>query len=1061
MPTNPQSPVGSCSPDRPGVVPDNRSDPSPIHEDGSWQPRAMVMFCDLVGSTELSGRHEPERYGLLVRRYLAEVRTTIEDRFGGHVVSVEGDGLLALFGAPHARGDDAERAIRAALGVVERVRTLSAQTQHDVGEALAVRIAVHRGQVYWAADDSVYGLAVNIAARLQTLAATGDVVVSDDVQRMIGHLFESEAGEPQLVKGVNQPIRAHRIVGERADREVRQGVRAPLIDRKVEWERLRNIWNGVRQGEAEAPVALLLRGEAGVGKSCLASRMAWLAGDDGAVVVELVGSAFFEGAGLYPIRRLLERTVGVERDTGGSERLQRLRGDLAGRGLEADTLLPLLAPILGLEPAAGYLAEPMDARMLNEEILEAAHAYVESCLGQDPSVLVVEDVHWLDSSTLDLVARLTKRRGPCVVAMTARQDFVPFDGVEVIELETFSEQDSGRLVDALCADSLVSAAIRRDVVARSDGIPLYIEELVANARHGVLDATPAQRDEISDRSSGVVPDLLYDLLAARLDASTGIIPVATASAAIGRDVDGQLLEQVLDLPPSELDTALQMLCAQGVLESRGAVQGQYRFRHELLREVAYELQPPSRRRYVHSKLGDALSSPVVGDVVDWGVVASHYERAGREAEASVAHEQAATAARMRGAFREARGHLNQAIELLTSGVDHDLERDVQEVRLRLQRGYLAISEEGPVSPAGGADYERCLELTAADPFGDEMFNTVIVLWTYHLIRGELSRCRDISDFTYRSIQKREWYLIFNIAALGIIDCWEGDFRAARDLLETFDANRVQADEEHFLAEWFNPNEPVTVILTCVGLVRFVMGDAVGADLAFVAAFERAQTMSFPEGPYSAAYALSVEAWMRLEREQFDEAEDRLNRLADVAAQHGFDGWTLVAATQQTVLAGLRALHVGADAQTLAGHASALSGMTEVWKRIDTRIFLPYYLMLAGVLYAGAGELHTARSRLEESLGLARETGMQFWGVETLRHLSHIELHQAGREAKLREALQMARNQHAHLFELRTALDLADLDRRHLHEVEAALGRLGRGALYPEVALAEAALATVE
>ena len=1048
-------------PDRTGVVPDNPSHPSALYEGGSWQPRAMVMFCDLVGSTELSGRHGPERYGLIVRRYLAEVQTTIEDRFGGHVVNVEGDGLLALFGAPRARGDDAERAIRAALGVVEQVRILSFTTQRDIGEALAVRVAVHRGQVYWAADDSVYGLAVNVAARLQTLAAAGDVVISDEVHRMVGHLFESEAGEPQLVKGVDQPIRAHRIAGVRADRPVRLRVPTPLIDRVVEWERLRTVWSGVRERETDAPVALLLRGEAGVGKSCLASRVARLAEDDGADVVELVGSAFFEDVGLYPVRRLLERAVGVERDTGGSERLQRLRRDLARRGLEADSLLPRLAPILGLEPAAGYVAEPMDARMLNEEILEAAYTYVGNCLGEAPSVLVVEDVHWLDSSTLDLVARLTKRREPCVVAMTARPDFVPFDGVEVIELATFSEQDSGRLVDALCADTRVSPAIRLDVVARSDGIPLYIEELVANARHGVLEPAPAQQEGVGDRASGVVPDLLYDLLAARLNESTGIIPVATASAAIGRDVDRRLLQQVLDLPPSELDTALQTLCAQGVLESRDG-QGQYRFRHELLREVAYELQPPSRCRYVHSRLADALTSAAIGaDVVDWGVVASHYERAGRDAEAPVARERAATAARMRGAFQEARGHLDRAIELLTSSVDHDLDRDVQEVRLRLQRGYLAVSEEGPVSPAGRADYERCLELTAADPFGDEMFNSVIVLWTYHLIRGELSRCREISDFTYRSIEKREWYLIFNIAAFGIIDCWGGDFRAARDLLETFDANRMQSDEDHFLAEWFNPNEPVTVILTCVGLVRFVMGDIAGADLAFVTALERAQTMNFPEGPYSAAYALSVEAWMRLEQEHFNEAEDRLARLADIAGQHGFEGWRLVAATQQTVLAGHRALRSGSDMQALAGHASTLSRMTDVWKRIDTRIFLPYYLMMAGVLHAGAGEVDTARSHLEESLGLAQETGLQFWRVEALRHLSHLELHPEGRQAKLREALQVARSQHAHLFELRTALDLADIDRSHNQDVEAALGRLGRGALYPEVAKAEAVLATVE
>ena len=267
-----------------------------IEEGGSWQPRVMVMFCDLVGSTELSGRNELERYVLMVRRYIAEARTAIGDDFGGDVVNVEGDGLLALFGAPHARGDDAERAIRAALGLIERVQALSVQTMRDSGEAMAVRIAVHRGQVYRVAHDSVYGLAVNVAARLQNFAAPNEVVISDEVQRMVGDVFETEAGEPQFVKGLDHPVRVHRVVGERIDHPVRRA-RSPLVGRTEEWDRLRSAWKAVRSGEREAAVPLLLRGEAGVGKSCLASQLAGLAADDEAVIVELVGSAFYEDSG--------------------------------------------------------------------------------------------------------------------------------------------------------------------------------------------------------------------------------------------------------------------------------------------------------------------------------------------------------------------------------------------------------------------------------------------------------------------------------------------------------------------------------------------------------------------------------------------------------------------------------------------------------------------------------------------------------------------------------------------------------------------------------------------
>ncbi|HLN15774.1 MAG TPA: adenylate/guanylate cyclase domain-containing protein [Acidimicrobiales bacterium] len=1015
------------------------------------------MFCDLVGSTELSGRHDPEHYGLLVRRYISEVRTTIEDRFGGQVVNVEGDGLLALFGAPHAHGDDAERAIRAALDVVDRVTKLSAETERDLGEALAVRIAVHRGQIYRTPDGDVYGLTTNVAARLQTLAAANEVVVSDEVQRIIGHIFETEAGEPQVVKGVDQPIRAHRIVRERTDLPIAHLPSAPFVDREEEWGRLRAAWQAVRSGAPAEATTLFLRGEAGIGKSYLASRIVSLAREEGAPTVELAGSAIFEASGLHPVRRLIERSTGVTRDTDVVERLQRLRADLAGRGLEPESFVPRLAPILGLEPTAGYVAEPMDARKLNEEILEAAYQYVESLLGEASSILLVEDIQWFDESTRELVARVAVRKPTCLLVITARSDAVPFEGVDIIDLAPFSQPDSAHLVDALCTGTLISAEYRSDVVARSDGIPLYIEQLVANIQQGV----PSVPDETNGQS-GAVPDLLYDLLAARLDSPSDVIPVATASAVMGRDVDRNLLQTLLNLAPSELDTALDTLCAQGVLERRDR-EGQFRFHHELLREVAYELEPPSRRRALHGKLADALTSLLAsGSVVDWGVVGTHFERAGRASEASEAYEEAAGAARRRGAFREAEGYLGRAIDLLTSSVDHDVDRDVREVKLRLQRGYMAVSEEGLASPAAAADYQRCLELTAADPFGDEMFNTVIVLWTYHLIRGELAQARQISEYTYRTLEKREWYRSFNIAAFGILDCWEGDFHAARGLLDLFRANRVQADEERFLAEWMNPNEPVTVILTCIAVVNFVMGDVASADPEFAAAIQRAEVLPFPQGPYSAAYVLSVDAWMRFERGQLEEAEDRINRMTEIADRHGFDGWKMVAMTQHAVLAAARALHEGIDPRELARHASTLVAMIDLWKRFDTRFFLPYYQMMAGLLYAGAGDKHNAQACYESSLRLAAETGMQFWRAETIRHLAHLELNPEGQEERLREALEIARSQRANLFELRIALDLAELDPSQARaELTEALDRLGRDGAYPEVTRAQSLLAIRE
>jgi len=1015
----------------------------------------MVMFCDLVGSTELSERHDPERYGLLIERYVRDVRSTLEDRYGGQVVGVQGDGLLALFGAPAAHGDDAERAVRAALEVVDVVQALSVATRRDWGETLAVRIAIHRGQIYRDLD-TVYGLTTNVTARLQGLAPPDGIVISNDVLRMIGRTFETVPLGQHLVKGVTEPIDAHQVVGERSEEEARKPFQAAFVGRAHEWERLRNIWDAVATDPDHHGSAVLLEGEAGVGKSHLAARVTQAAGEARAPVVELVGSAFFVDSGLHPVRRLIEHAAGIRHGAHGPERLRLLAGELEYRGLDPGELVPLLAPVLDIEPDAGYEPEPLDTRLLSATIADAAYRYLAARLGERPSVLLVQDLQWIDPPTLEILERVAGDHRPCMLIMTARPGTAPIGGAQTIGLEPFAEHDSASLVDALCGDAVLSTEDRRSLVARSDGIPLYIEELVAATLHGL----PSAPDHGGARPSGAVPDTLYDLLAARLGSREDIISLVSAAAVIGRDVDPHLLQSVLGLDSVALSELLESLCERGILESPTDGDGPYRFRHELLREVAYELQPPSQRRIVHGRFAEALTSGADGEVVDWGDAAAHFEKAGRVDSAVASYETAATSARRRGSFSEAKRHLSRSIELLQSGLPHDLGRDLREVYLRLQRGYLAVSEEGHSSPAAATDYQRCLELTSSSPHGDEWFATVIVLWTYHLIRGEIAKAQEISNLTYRSLDRREWYRSFNLASFGILACWEGDFRSARDLIEVFDATRASEDEDRFAVEWLHPDEPVSGVLVASAVVRFLTGDAAGATSQFATVLARAESMEFPRGPYSAAHALTHEAWVRLELGQFDEADERISRLGEGAARHGFDSWSMVAQMQTTVSTALRSLATGsASVEQFALHAATIDAMVDIWKAFDTRYFLTYYLTMAGLTHASAGDPRLARARLEESLRLGEETAMRFYDAETTRHLANLDLHPDGREQGLREALAVARRQHCVLFEVRAAIDLVDLcGRAEAETLESALTGFADGSAYPELARGRAALA---
>ena len=1015
----------------------------------------MVMFCDLVGSTELSERHDPERYGLLIGRYVGEVRATLEQRYGGQVVGVQGDGLLALFGAPAAHGDDAERAVRAALEVVDVVQALSLGTQREWGETLAVRIAIHRGQIYRDVD-SVYGLTTNVTARLQGLAPPGGIVISTDVLRMIGHTFETVPLGEHLVKGVTGPIEAHQVIGARSEAETRAPFHAPFVGRVQESGRLRAIWDEVSTDPDHQGSVVVLQGEAGVGKSYLAARVTQAARDGLAPVVELAGSAFFVDSGLYPVRRLLEHAAGIRNSADGPERLRLLRGDLESHGLDPGGLVPLLAPVLGIEPDAGYVPEPLDTRKLSAAIADATYHYLTARLGGGPSVLLVEDLQWIDAPTLELLERIAHDPRPCMMIMTARPGAVPIGGAEVIGLEPLTEHESALLVDELCADTGLGPEDRRSLVARSDGVPLYIEELVAATLH---DGPAAPGAHGGAPPSGAVPDTLYDLLAARLGSHEDIISLASAAAVMGRDIDPHLLQSVLGLDGGDLARSLDSLCERGILESPADGDGPYRFRHELLREVAYELQPPSQRRFVHGRFAEALTSGADRDVVDWSDAATHFEKAGRVASAVTSYETAASSARRRGSFSEAKLHLSRSIELLQSGLPHDPERDLQEVDLRLQRGYLAVSDEGHSSPAAATDYQRCLELTASDPQGDQWFATVIVLWTYYLIRGEIAKAQEISNQTYRSLGRREWYRSFNLASFGILACWEGDLRSAKDLIDVFDATRVREDEDRFADEWLNPNEPVSGVLVASATIRFLTGDESGATEQFTTTLDWTDSMDFPRGPYSACHALTHDAWMQLELERFDDADERIGRMGETAGRHGFDSWSMVALMQTTVSTALRALEVG-DASTArsAEHAATIDAMIDIWKAFDTRYFLTYYLTTAGVLHAAGGDKRLARARFEESLRLSDETSMGFYDAETLRRLAHLELHPLVREKGLRDALALARRQHCVLYEVRAAIDLVDLcGDTEGAALESALAGFTDGSRYPELERARVSL----
>jgi class 3 adenylate cyclase/tetratricopeptide (TPR) repeat protein len=982
--------------------------------------RLTFMYCDVVGSTELSGRQDLETYRDVMRRYRDACRDVIESRFEGHIVHEKGDGALSMFGFPVAHENDAERAVRAALALVEAVRELSeVPGTARGGEPLDVRVGVHHGPVYLDLGEAdIYGLPANVGARLQTLAEPGTVVISEEVRRLVADRFDVEPREPQLVKGLDEPLAYFRVRGVRA-RTGEQTWVTPLVERDDELTRLRQAWTAAVGRSADGAAAIVVCADAGLGKTRLTCALAGEVRGAGHRVVELHGSPFHTDVGLHPIRDMIDTRCCIRDDSPPAERLQMLTTDVADVGLDTAELVPLLAPVLGIDPRAGYQPAATEGRLLEEQVSNAVLTYLRACIGDQATLLVAEDLHWFDEATRDVVSEMVRTGPPAllVVATSRRSERLAWDK---IELRPLSPAGRLELIDAIQAD--MSDPDRQALAARSDGVPLFLEQL---ARAGSGASVPAG---VPVPVHGSVPAALYEPLVAHLYQTPDALPVAATAAAAGQSVEHSMLAEAMPIGEDELDSALAALVERHVLEPVGGPGKRYRFRHELLREVAYEMQPQAWRRKVHDRLCDVL---LAGERQDWPVLASHFERAERHREAAAAYESAAEWARRRGAIEEARAHLTRGIDLTLPQVEA-ADRDHLEVELRLRRGFLAMSVEGAASADASADFERCMELAASDPEGDEMASTLIALWAYDLSRANLDRARQTSETLRRSlVEGRGWFGPQNLAGFGMLDWFSGNFdRSAAELTEATEMLANAGRDEMISRLWFVPSDATAAMHSHHALARFMVGDLEGAQEWFERSMARCDRLEFPQGPWSAAYAEWLASWMWIEAGQLDRADELVARINSSSARHGFDNWELIGATHMVALEGARLLNsASGDTGALADRGEAVASMIQLWEALELRVFLSFYMTTAGALLAAAGDRDQARQLFDDSLALAEQTGMHFYDAETNRRIAQLESEPAAQIAGLRKALEIARSQGARPFELRISHELDERERQ--------------------------------
>ena len=647
----------------PGSVPQIAA-PAIVAEPGAEGERRQltVMFCDMVGSTELSSRVDPEVLQQITRSYEDTCAAAIT-RYEGYVFQRRGDGVVAFFGYPLAHEGEAERAIHAGLEIIDSLSKLKGP---DAG-ALQVRIGIATGLVVVSSGDkNAVGEAMNLAARLQAMAQPGSVVVSERVQRLgRGTFYYEDLGEHAL-KGLSHPTHAFRIVGvseavSRFEVATQEGL-TPLVGREQEIGLLMEQWDLAQDGEGQV---VLLSGEPGIGKSRILSALRERLEVEGARALRLQCSPYYVNSALYPSIDNFERALKFAREESTASKLDKLEALFVthyGRPLED---VRFIASMLSIPFEDRYGPLSMSPERQKDETMRALVDLTEASARQAPTVLLYEDVHWADATTLDMLDLLIDRvRGfPLLIVLTHRPEFrhrwSEYGHVTALNLSKLTRVQSSMLVSNLAKGKALPQDLLEQIVAKTDGVPLFVEELTKSIlESGELKDAGDHYAYVGSARTIATPATLKDALMARLDRYMPVREIAQIGAAIGRQFSYELISAVAPRAKAELDEALAQLKDSGLAFQRGAIPtAVYTFKHALVRDMAYESLLKTRRQELHRKIARVLEErfPKTKDT-EPELLAYHYTQAGLIHGALEYWIKAGQRAVDRSAYTEALGH---------------------------------------------------------------------------------------------------------------------------------------------------------------------------------------------------------------------------------------------------------------------------------------------------------------------------------------------------------------------------------------------------------------------
>jgi predicted ATPase/class 3 adenylate cyclase len=1007
-------------------------------ESNAERRQLTVMFCDLIGSTALSTQLDQEDLLELMLTY-QNCNTRAIESFEGIVARYMGDGVMAYFGYPQAHEDDAERAVRAGLEVVSAVAQLDAELGLKYGVQLSVRVGIATGPVVVgdligkgpAEEMPVVGETPNLAARLESVAAPNTVVISPGTLHLVRGLFETEDMGQFELKGFPQPIKVWRVNSAKTSQNRFEAIKGSELSSFVSRvEEIKILWDGWQSAVSGSGQIILLDGEPGVGKSRILHVLKDRIRDQRHISCEWRCSPFYQNSAFYPIIDFIQYMLEIYKDDTAQKKLEKLEAFLDRLEISLADNIPILAPLVSVPVDDRYPLPHLTPRLKKQKILEVLTAIPLSLARQNTLLLIVEDLHWVDPSTMDLLSMLIERAhaADMLIVLSFRPSFTPqwSTGPQLhrLSLDKLKPSEAEQLVNNVSTNKLISPQLRAQIVDRADGIPLFIEELTKY----VLETTNAEGSvENSKGPTTLIPATLRDSLMARLDKLGAAKEIAQLGATLGREFTYYLINSIVQMGSTELQQNLSRLCEAGLLYQQGQVPDQiYIFKHALIQDTAYDSLLKSKRRAYHKHIAQVLEadSPELG-VERPELLAHHFSRAGLLQPAIGYWHGAALQAVDRSANTEAIDHLNHGLSLLP-GLPDTPERIQLEIKLQVALGAPLIGAKGYAAPEVEIAFARAQQL--CQPLGEapELFRVLSGLGSYYLIRANLEKARENQSQCLKIAQTRKQValLLEGHSWLGTTLFYLNNLNdAKKHLHQAIDLYNLHEHRTHGFKYGLDP-----AVLSHVHIVwiLWLQGHTELAQQEQKLVNEHVEIL---DHPLSTIHTLNFEIVHHYFRGETEIMQSKAEEQIRLASHHQFPHYVAYA----TIMRG----------SALAQQGQLAAGIEEMQRGIAARqetgaeLALPLFLSQLADAYNKKGQTDRGLEILADAMSIVEKTGERWWQPELIRLHGELllaqsvnskdpdkKLHQA--EQCFQKAVLLALSQNARSLEMRALSSLNEL-----------------------------------